>query len=408
MNAILNGSLGAFRAERVLRLVAETEVPGRLVVSSSSRTITLWISGSNVCFADRGDPQAFRRLLEERGVVPALIDQLPRDAQPHADGYLASATTGLPREMLIEWSGWHTEEAVLDLLLLREGSFSFLQEAAISSSALECAVELTPLMEALLERLHLERAAIESVAFRATVPDGADRCELTATELRFLLAADGQRSVAKITKDEDFDSATWVMALRLWRRGLLERVAVVAAPDVADEQVAQPPPASPEGAPSDPPQPRDVTPEPPSPPPAASADAEGTVMDLPLSSLRPPSLSDSGVRLMACLTLEDEDRTSFPLFEDSYTVGRDDRNEIQIADRSVSGTHARITRTTTGYEIEDLGSRNGTFVNGEQIKKQNIKDQDAIRFGTVYATFSLSSQLQPSAATMFETPNPGS
>lgn len=406
MDPILTGCLGTFSAERVLRLIAATGIQSRLVVTTGSRQVVLWLSDSRICFADRGDPAAFRRLLAERGAGSRLIDRLPPGSEPHHEGFISGASAELPLEMLVEWSRWHTEEALMDLLLLNDGRFELFAVPSMPADAVESALELTSSLDALLQRLHLERLVTDSTIFRAGVPSGDGRYHLTATELRILVAADGRRTFAALAEDEGFDSSAGAAALGLWRRGLLQPAEGETASTAGQPEAATPASATPAPA-SEPPSPPASEPQPlPAAAATATSTAEGTVMDLPLSSLRAPDLSDSGVMLMACLTLEDEARTSHPLFEEACTIGREARNQIQIPDKSVSSRHARISRTSEGYELEDLGSRNGTFVNGEQIQKQIIKDQDMLRFGTVYATFSLPSRLKPAAATMFGIPNP--
>ncbi|RME72052.1 MAG: FHA domain-containing protein [Chloroflexi bacterium] len=48
-------------------------------------------------------------------------------------------------------------------------------------------------------------------------------------------------------------------------------------------------------------------------------------------------------------------------------IGREADSDIQINDRQVSRRHAEISRTLHGYTIRDLGSKNGTFLNGEPV-----------------------------------------
>jgi adenylate cyclase len=70
------------------------------------------------------------------------------------------------------------------------------------------------------------------------------------------------------------------------------------------------------------------------------------------------------------------------------TLGRHPKQEIQIHDRVVSKEHALITLAEDRYWIQDIGSRNGTFVNGEKIRGRTIlNDNDSIRLGETKITF---------------------
>jgi len=48
-------------------------------------------------------------------------------------------------------------------------------------------------------------------------------------------------------------------------------------------------------------------------------------------------------------------------------MGRDVTNDVVLGDAEISRQHSRITRTPAGYVLEDLGSTNGTFVNGSPV-----------------------------------------
>jgi predicted component of type VI protein secretion system len=58
---------------------------------------------------------------------------------------------------------------------------------------------------------------------------------------------------------------------------------------------------------------------------------------------------------------------SFELMKDAYTVGREAGNDIALEDSQVSRHHARLSRQGNSYVVEDLGSTNGTFVNGRRV-----------------------------------------
>ncbi len=63
------------------------------------------------------------------------------------------------------------------------------------------------------------------------------------------------------------------------------------------------------------------------------------------------------------------------------TLGRGEDCDIAIPERQVSRAHLRVRRDALGYVLEDLGSKNGTFVNGKQVQEGapvRLKDGDEI------------------------------
>jgi predicted component of type VI protein secretion system len=64
--------------------------------------------------------------------------------------------------------------------------------------------------------------------------------------------------------------------------------------------------------------------------------------------------------------------TKYDLTKEVTLLGRDVSNEIILGDAEISRQHTRLTRTPGGYVIEDLGSTNGTFVNGERLMAPRV------------------------------------
>jgi two-component system cell cycle response regulator len=64
-----------------------------------------------------------------------------------------------------------------------------------------------------------------------------------------------------------------------------------------------------------------------------------------------------------------------------FTVGRHPTNALRVDEESISRFHARISRDADGFFVEDLGSRNGTFVGGERNGPHRLRDGAWLTFG---------------------------
>ncbi len=71
----------------------------------------------------------------------------------------------------------------------------------------------------------------------------------------------------------------------------------------------------------------------------------------------------------------------YELNQERLTIGRKPDNDIQIDNLAVSGKHALIITILDDSFLEDLGSTNGTYVNGKLVKKHALKDGDVIAIG---------------------------
>ncbi len=84
------------------------------------------------------------------------------------------------------------------------------------------------------------------------------------------------------------------------------------------------------------------------------------------------------------LIIEDDEgrKTVVPLVRDEISIGRLDGNTIRLTERNVSRKHARILRQNGSITIEDLGSYNGVWINGEKIAaRAPVKEGDLIEIG---------------------------
>jgi pSer/pThr/pTyr-binding forkhead associated (FHA) protein len=89
------------------------------------------------------------------------------------------------------------------------------------------------------------------------------------------------------------------------------------------------------------------------------------------------------------LEILDGDRAGhvIPLGQDTVTIGRKESNTLALADEKVSGQHAEIVAQAGGYLLRDLGSRNGTFLDGRKVEEIVLSNFDVFQIGRVHLQF---------------------
>jgi pSer/pThr/pTyr-binding forkhead associated (FHA) protein len=73
--------------------------------------------------------------------------------------------------------------------------------------------------------------------------------------------------------------------------------------------------------------------------------------------------------------------TEFELDTDVVGCGRDPGNEIVLDDVTVSRKHTEFHRGAGEYTVCDMGSLNGTYVNGERVRTATLTTGDEVRIG---------------------------
>lgn len=72
----------------------------------------------------------------------------------------------------------------------------------------------------------------------------------------------------------------------------------------------------------------------------------------------------------------------FSLTKNEIYIGRDVNNDIVVSDQEVSRKHARLAMQAGGYVLEDLGSTNGTYVNGQRLMGPHVlRTGETVMFG---------------------------
>jgi DNA-binding winged helix-turn-helix (wHTH) protein len=93
-----------------------------------------------------------------------------------------------------------------------------------------------------------------------------------------------------------------------------------------------------------------------------------------------------------------EGEREIPLHYGENLIGRSREDRVRLQSTSVSRRHARLVVTAQGARVEDLGSKNGTYVNGRRADGMVLlADGDVLRVGTVKMTFRLFPPEAPTA-----------
>jgi FHA domain-containing protein/uncharacterized protein DUF4388 len=267
----------------------------------------------------------------------------------------------------IDWAeggdGRSSEEAILDLFEWASGSFVLADEVVLPDGVKPLDLDPALLIEEGIrqsaELRSLMKAYRPDQIFRvADNPARQEEISLSPDEFKLLFRLGQGRTIAAVCNDSGRSPAEiYPIIHRLLKNGLIQEV---------DQIVA----------------------------------AEETFRITPMlqEALRPPPpVTEEKLlkqkTLAGSLTADGGDGKTHPLLDDELPIGRDSANAIVLSDASVSSRHARVLRTPDGFVIEDLQSRNGTFVNGERVIGQRLlADNDVVRFGRVLLTFNVAAE----------------
>ena len=184
-------------------------------------------------------------------------------------------------------------------------------------------------------------------------------------------------------------NGTYVNGERMGKSRRLSRADVIRIGNDEFRFYADSPPPSPKSAPK-----MQAVEIPPSTPPAgASQRLSETLHGLPVAELQrqkqntPPSPSAAPLASLLFRSGDMKGRR-LPIKVPVVNIGRGDYNDVVISDPSVSTMHAKLQRREAIWILTDLGSTNGTFVEGEPLKGElPLGPGTTIRFGDVVALF---------------------
>jgi phosphoserine phosphatase RsbU/P len=102
------------------------------------------------------------------------------------------------------------------------------------------------------------------------------------------------------------------------------------------------------------------------------------------------SVQSSGSGVFPALVLvQGNEQKNIVLNRTPFSVGRKVDKDLVIADPRVSRDHAQIMLEEDGFFLVDLGSKHGTFVNGERIQRQKLERNDRLEFGARDSTYAI-------------------
>ncbi|HQL53127.1 MAG: FHA domain-containing protein [Phycisphaerae bacterium] len=106
---------------------------------------------------------------------------------------------------------------------------------------------------------------------------------------------------------------------------------------------------------------------------------------------------------------KDNERREFPLSGDKTVIGRRQDCQLRIPTKDVSRQHCVLIIDDASLVAKDLGSSNGTFVNGKRIAESELKPGDRLRLGPVTFVVQINgkpAEIKPEDVTLQSTAEP--
>jgi hypothetical protein len=121
-------------------------------------------------------------------------------------------------------------------------------------------------------------------------------------------------------------------------------------------------------------------------PPESPTPAVAVVAALHAAAAAPPPRRAKNSRLLVCVDAEPP--IKYPLFKTVMTIGRAETADIRVDGDFISRVHARVTTANDGQvSAEDVASKNGIKVNGQEVRRQVLRHGDVLSLGRLHFTF---------------------
>jgi hypothetical protein len=409
MEKILEGSLSHFEVPDLLTFLNLGHRTGVLTLERADRESKLFFrEGRPVYATSTADELRFGTLLVKfKKLDPDALDRVLHATRPMGRiGQTLLQANLLTEEELASFLKVQVSEVIFNTFEWRDGVFAFFDQVDPPVTAVTLDIDLQNLIMEGVRRLDERGRLAEAIPDRSVVVEAVANPErvkqsvtLTPDEWRVFFLVDGRRSVSEIcrTVGNPDELATLQIVYNLAQAKFVR----LCPPRAGEEE--EPLPATSFGVKS--PATMLIDPK------AVAQAATPKVEYSPASPARreeaddtkeivnpkaQPYLEDAGKVTMSRLVLvKDGVETSFPLVRDTYTLGRHRNNDIVVSDPKASSFHARIDRTSEGFVLVDLKSRNGCWLNGKRVDSARLKTGDEVRVGMARLIYRVDYQSAP-------------
>lgn len=394
MEKILEGNLACFEVPDLLTFLNLGRRTGALVMERADYETKLYLREGRPVFASSTAEQLrFGTMLVKMGKLSETdMEKLASRQRGARIGQILLQEKLLTEDELAVLLKVQVSEVIFDTFLWHDGEFTFYDRVPAPATAVTLEMDVQNLIVEGVRRLDdPARAAsafkdrnrvVESVANPQRVRQSVT---LLPEEWQVFFLVDGRRTIDEIVHLVGSDEAQTLQILHRLASAKIVGFAAAVLPDVSD----------PAGVPQVPGEAgvtvkwEDGKPVAPAPAPSVQFTS-----DLPQRQVEDDTqrivnrkakayMADADRVTISRLVLvkEDGSEASFPLIRDSYTMGRHRNNDIVISDPKASSFHARIDRSTDGFVLVDLKSRNGCWLNGKRAERAVLKTGDEVRLG---------------------------
>jgi hypothetical protein len=379
----VQGSLESFKVPEVLTFLDSSGKTGMLTVSNDGREAYVFCRrGAVVYAASNQESLRLAALLTRKNQISREQAEMIDDLMLRGGGRFGDVAVRegvLSPQELDEFLKVQVSEVLYDTFLWKSGTFMFYEGFDLPPHAVTIAVDLTNLIMEGARRIDeweecLQLLPDSTAVFRVVSRPETEKITLSADEWKILFLINGQRSLEELCRDSAEDPLTvYGVVYGLLANRLIEEVerdhnTPAGSDSLAEATILQNMPGFSE----------DTT--------FVETDDDTNLLVSSEARLTYKEVVRTTVAQLAVGNGELEG-TVLLLTEPEYTLGRHSENAIQLLDLGISGHHARIFRGPEGYVIEDLKSRNGTWLNGTRIFHAILQNNDELRLGGTNFTY---------------------